>query len=101
MFDFIPPSLSEGRKILMIDSASGFLKSLSGRLDSLVKNRLWLQVIIGLILGIIVGTLLGPDLALVSPEKAITVGNQLSHQAEHRPGNQKHGPFYHCHGNFH
>lgn len=78
MFDFIPPSLSKGRKILMIDSASGFLKSLSGRLDSLVKNRLWLQVIIGLILGIIVGALLGPDLALVSPEKAITVGDWLA-----------------------
>jgi Na+/H+-dicarboxylate symporter len=62
----------------MIDSASGFLKSLSGRLDSLIKNKLWLQVIIGLVMGIVVGALLGPDLNLISPETAVIVGDWLA-----------------------
>jgi Na+/H+-dicarboxylate symporter len=78
MFDIIPSSLSKGRSIFMIDTASGFLKSLSGRLDSLVKDRLWLKVIIGLILGIVVGALLGPDLDLISPEKAAVIGDWLA-----------------------
>jgi Na+/H+-dicarboxylate symporter len=78
MFDFFFSPSSKRRKILMIDSASGFLKSLSGRLDSLIKNKLWLQVIIGLVMGIVVGTLLGPDLNLISPETAVIVGDWLA-----------------------
>lgn len=39
-------------------------------LQSLLKGKLWLQVMIALFLGIGVGVLLGPDLQLVSPERA-------------------------------
>lgn len=78
MFNFIPYTSSKGNKILLIDSASEFLGNLSDRLDSLVKNRLWLQVIIGLTMGLIVGALLGPDLGLVPPDKAIIVGDWLA-----------------------
>lgn len=78
MFNFIPSSLSKGNKILLVDSASEFLGNLSDRLDSLVKNRLWLQVIIGLFMGLAVGALLGPDMGLVSPEKAVIFGDWLA-----------------------
>ena len=78
MFNFSPPTPSKGNKILLVDSASEFLGNLSDRLDSLVKNRLWLQVIIGLIMGIIVGAILGPDMGWVSPEWAIVLGDWLA-----------------------
>lgn len=37
-------------------------------LKSLMKGRLWLQILIGLVLGILAGIILGPDLSLYSPQ---------------------------------
>lgn len=51
---------------------------LTRRLDVLVKGRLWLQVLIALALGIGAGLMLGPDLGLVTPETAETVGDWLA-----------------------
>ena len=57
-------------------SVVGFIHTeLSARLDALVQGRLWLQVLIALVLGALVGAALGPDLHLVSPETAATLGN--------------------------
>src|SRR5690554_7487086 len=42
------------------------LTALSVHLESLIKGRLWLQVIIGLFLGAAVGILLNPSTGLVS-----------------------------------
>ncbi len=78
MSDSVPPTFSTGNKILLIDSVSGYFRNLSHRLDSLVKNRLWLQVIIGLLMGISAGFLLGPDMGLVAPEMAAVIGDWLA-----------------------
>jgi Na+/H+-dicarboxylate symporter len=50
---------------------------LNHRLDVLVKGRLWLQVILAMMFGVGVGLLLGPDLALVTREKADLIGGWL------------------------
>jgi len=44
----------------------------------LLRDRLWLQVLIGLMLGIGTGILLGPGMALVDRETAEAVGNWLA-----------------------
>jgi Na+/H+-dicarboxylate symporter len=48
---------------------------LSDQLQSLVRGRLWLQVLIGMILGIGVGILIGPSVNWVKPETAATVSD--------------------------
>ncbi len=72
--------ISSGHKsgLFSLDQASQFLKSLSGHLDTLVRNRLWLQVIIGLVAGIAVGGVLGPDLGMVSPQTASLISDWLA-----------------------
>jgi len=58
----------------MPDDSSFYLKPLkylSGRLDRLIQNRLWIKVLLGLALGIVCGFLLGPEIGFLSPE---TVG---------------------------
>lgn len=47
-------------------------------LTSLIRTRLWLQILIGLFLGVIVGVLIGPDLSLVSTETTNIVGEWLA-----------------------
>ncbi|WP_339611904.1 hypothetical protein [Xanthomarina sp.] len=42
------------------------LTALSVHLESLIKGRLWLQVIVGLLLGAALGLLLNPSTGLVS-----------------------------------
>jgi len=44
------------------------IRDLSGRLEVLIKGKLWAQVLIGLWLGMIVGVLLGPDIQLLEKE---------------------------------
>jgi Na+/H+-dicarboxylate symporter len=47
------------------------------RVRAWVRTRLWAQVVFGLVTGIAVGVLLGPDVGLLSPEVARTVGAWL------------------------
>jgi len=54
------------------------LKFLAGSLQSLVRGRLWLKVLIGMVLGVGVGALLGPTVGWVAPTTAITVGSWLA-----------------------
>jgi Na+/H+-dicarboxylate symporter len=54
------------------------LSGLNQHLVALIKGRLWLQILIGMILGIIVGVLLGPSAGLVEEGTASIIGNWLS-----------------------
>ena len=51
---------------------------LRGQVQSLVRGRLWLQVMIGMVLGIGTGIMLGPSVAWVNSETAATVANWLA-----------------------
>jgi len=54
------------------------LKYLSIYLQSLIRGRLWLQVLVGMVLGIGVGILLGPSLGLVKISTATVVSDWLA-----------------------
>lgn len=54
------------------------LKWLSGNLQSLIKGRLWVEILIGMALGIGVGTLLGPSVGSVPQGTARTVANWVA-----------------------
>lgn len=54
------------------------LKYLNTQLQSLVKGRLWLKILIGMILGIITGLILGPSAGLVDPGTGSAIGEWLS-----------------------
>lgn len=54
------------------------LKRLSGHLQSLIKGRLWLKILVGMALGIGVGTVLGPSVGLVTQTTARTIGNWVA-----------------------
>jgi Na+/H+-dicarboxylate symporter len=54
------------------------LVRLSGYLQSLIKGRLWLKILLGMMLGIGVGTLLGPSAGLVPPDIARPIANWLA-----------------------
>jgi len=54
------------------------LRYLTGYLQSLVRGRLWLKVMIGMVLGIITGVLIGPSTGLVDPAKATVIGDWLA-----------------------
>lgn len=77
MFPFLTSS-KQKRRFFALDHASELLQSQAKRLDALIRAKLWLQVIIGLVMGIIVGGLLGPDLEWVSPETAVLLGNWMA-----------------------
>ncbi|MFK5974418.1 MAG: dicarboxylate/amino acid:cation symporter [Flavobacteriaceae bacterium] len=53
------------------------LNSLSVHLDRLIKGRLWLKVIIGLVLGAVAGGLLNPSTGLLSEEISLRLANWL------------------------
>ncbi len=72
------PSLKKKVGFFSLDQASEFVQSQARRLEALVRTRLWLQVIIGLILGIGVGGLLGPDLGWVPHETAVLLGDWIA-----------------------
>lgn len=54
------------------------LRSLSGYLSGLVRGRLWLKVLIGMVLGLCTGFLLGPSAGLVDANTGATVGSWLA-----------------------
>lgn len=54
------------------------LAGLSDRLTALVRGRLWLQVLIGMVLGIATGILLGPSTGWLTPDTALALGNWLA-----------------------
>jgi Na+/H+-dicarboxylate symporter len=51
---------------------------LSGYLQNLIRKRLWLKILIGMVLGIGVGTLLGPSAGLVPQDIARPISNWLA-----------------------
>ncbi|MDH5472749.1 MAG: dicarboxylate/amino acid:cation symporter [Gammaproteobacteria bacterium] len=51
---------------------------LSKHLTRLVKGRLWLKVLIGMILGVATGMLIGPTTGWINPDTATTAGNWLA-----------------------
>ncbi|MFO7807106.1 MAG: dicarboxylate/amino acid:cation symporter, partial [Candidatus Moraniibacteriota bacterium] len=54
------------------------LKHLNIHIYSLVKNRLWIKIIIGLILGSTTGFVFGPDLNIIGRESASVLGEWLA-----------------------
>jgi len=54
------------------------LKYLSDYLQGLVRGKLWLQVLVGMVLGISVGILMGPSTGWVKPDTALTISNWLA-----------------------
>lgn len=54
------------------------LKYLAGHLQVLVKNKLWLQILVGMLLGFVVGVLLGPTAGVVDTGAADTIGEWLA-----------------------
>ncbi len=54
------------------------LRHMSEQLQVLVRGRLWLQVMIGMVLGIAVGIVIGPETELVAPATATLVSTWLA-----------------------
>lgn len=54
------------------------LKHLNYQLQSLIKGRLWLKILVGMFLGIIVGLLLGPSTGFIDPRTGSIIGEWLS-----------------------
>ncbi|BCN93525.1 dicarboxylate/amino acid:cation symporter [Thiomicrorhabdus immobilis] len=54
------------------------LKYLTSYLQSMVRGRLWLKVLIGMILGIVTGVIIGPSVGLIEPAIATLVGDWLA-----------------------
>jgi Na+/H+-dicarboxylate symporter len=54
------------------------LKRLSQHLQSLIRGRLWLKILIGMALGIGFGTLMGPSTGLVPQKTALIIGNWVA-----------------------
>ncbi|MDG4812473.1 dicarboxylate/amino acid:cation symporter [Hydrogenovibrio sp. 3SP14C1] len=47
-------------------------------LQSMVRGRLWLKVLIGMVLGIFTGVMIGPSMGLIEPTTATLVGDWLA-----------------------
>lgn len=54
------------------------LKLLSQNLQQLTRNRLWLQVLIGMLLGLVIGLVLSPDTGWVNQEISAMIGNWVA-----------------------
>tara|TARA_R110002110_G_scaffold404606_1_gene623096 strand:- start:109795 stop:111216 length:1422 start_codon:yes stop_codon:yes gene_type:complete len=54
------------------------MKHLSSVLTDLIRNKLWLKVLIGMISGLIVGVILGPSVGWLDSHAANTLGNWLA-----------------------
>lgn len=54
------------------------LKYLAGYLQTLVRGRLWLKVLIGMLAGITTGILIGPSVGWIDPADATTTGDWLA-----------------------
>lgn len=64
------------KKSVLIDLSS--LGRLSGHLQKLVENKLWLQVLVGLFLGVLTGIVIGPDLGWVKKETSLLLASWLA-----------------------
>lgn len=54
------------------------LKNLSDYLQGLIRGKLWLQVMVGMVLGITIGILMGPSVGWVNPDTAAIISNWLA-----------------------
>jgi len=54
------------------------LKHLTTYLQTLIRGRLWLQVLVGMVLGISLGITIGPSVGWVDPATAATAGDWLA-----------------------
>lgn len=54
------------------------LKHLNNQLQSLVRGRLWLKILLGMFLGIAAGLVLGPSTGVVDPSVAMTIGEWVA-----------------------
>lgn len=54
------------------------LKYLTDYLQALVRGRLWLKVLVGMVLGIAVGIAMGPSVGWMEPVTAATISNWLA-----------------------
>ncbi len=54
------------------------LKYLTSHLQALVRGRLWLQVMVGMVLGIMIGILIGPSVGLLDATTAATLSDWLA-----------------------
>jgi len=54
------------------------LKFLSEHLQSLIRGRLWAQVLVGMVLGLVTGIALGPSAGWVAPATAATISSWLA-----------------------
>jgi Na+/H+-dicarboxylate symporter len=54
------------------------LKFLNGYLQDMVRGRLWLKVLIGMVLGLLTGVAIGPSVGWVAPPTAAMVGSWLA-----------------------
>lgn len=70
--------MSDDRSRLETEADSNAIIFLRGHVHSLVRGRLWLQVMIGMVLGIGTGIALGPSVSWVDPEIAATIANWLA-----------------------
>jgi Na+/H+-dicarboxylate symporter len=59
-------------------TAERSLALLTGKLRVLIRQRLWLQVLIGMFAGIGVGILIGPTAGFVEPYAALLIGNWVA-----------------------
>lgn len=62
----------------MYRTLSRSLLNLGDSLTSLMRERLWLQVIVGMILGIVTGILIGPGAGLVPERAALLIANWVA-----------------------
>lgn len=54
------------------------LKYLTDYLQALVRGRLWLQVLVGMVFGITVGIMMGPSVGWVDPATSATISDWLA-----------------------
>ncbi|MDX1402272.1 MAG: cation:dicarboxylase symporter family transporter, partial [Kiloniellales bacterium] len=54
------------------------LVQLTGKLGVLIRQRLWLQVLIGMFAGVCIGILIGPTAGMLDPYVAVLIGNWLA-----------------------
>ncbi|MFO8016970.1 MAG: dicarboxylate/amino acid:cation symporter [Candidatus Woesearchaeota archaeon] len=57
---------------------SKHLKEMNEHLITLLKRKLWLQIIIGMILGVMIGLIFGPSTGLISEEASSVLGEWLA-----------------------
>ena len=69
---------NNGSRLSIDDLYPRSLKYLAGNLQSLVRGRLWLQVLVGMVLGITTGILMGPSVGWVDPATAVSVSGWLA-----------------------